>query len=60
MNKRVLRILGIILVIGIVAAGSSLGYVIGYSRGMASEQSQWRSGEWGKLDEALFAIEQYY
>lgn len=60
MNKRVLKILGVVLVIGIVAAGSSLGYVIGYTRGMASEQSQWRSGEWGKLDEVLFAIERYY
>ena len=60
MNKRVLRILVVILAIGIVAAGSSMGYVIGYTRGMASEQSKWRSGDWGKLDEALFAIEHYY
>jgi len=60
MNKRVLRILVVILAIGIVAAGSSLGYVLGYTRGMASEQSKWRSGDWSKLDEALFAIEHYY
>ena len=59
MDKKVLRILGIVLLIGIVVAGSSLGYVIGYTRGMSSKQS-WRSGDWSKLDEALFAIEQYY
>lgn len=60
LDKRVLKILGIVLLIGIVVAGSSLGYIIGYTRGTNNEQSQWRSGDWGKLDEALFAIEQYY
>lgn len=60
MNKRVLRVLAAVLVFGIVGAGSLLGYVYGYSRGMASEQSQWRSGEWGKLNEALYTIESYY
>jgi carboxyl-terminal processing protease len=60
LDKRVLKIVGIALLIGIVVAGSSLGYIIGYTRGQNSERSQWRSGDWGKLDEALFAIEQYY
>lgn len=55
-----MKVLAVILVIGIVAVGSSLGYIIGYSRGLASEQSQWRSGDWAKLDAALFAIEHYY
>ena len=50
-----MRILGIVLLIGIVVAGSSHRYVIGYTRGM-SKQS-WRSGIGS--GRALF-IEQYY
>ena len=60
MNRRGLRFLAVILVIGIVVAGHFLGYAIGYVRGVNSEQSKWRSGDWGKLDAALYSIEQYY
>lgn len=60
MDRRALKAIAVALVVGVVAAGGILGYVFGYNRGIESEQSQWRSGDWGKLDSALFAIEHYY
>jgi carboxyl-terminal processing protease len=55
-----LRVLAIILVVGLLVAGSSLGYVLGYARGITSEQAQWRAGDWSKLNQAMFLLEQYY
>lgn len=54
-NQRILRVLVIILVLGILAAGSSLGYFIGFARGAASEV-----GEWTKLNNVLKTVEQFY
>lgn len=59
-TQRMFKVLAIILVVGLLAAGSSLGFVLGYARGITSEQAQWRAGEWGKLNQALFQIEQNY
>lgn len=58
--KRGLKVLAFVMMIVVVVAASGLAYMIGYHVGIASEQSQWRSGEWGKLDGALFAIEHYF
>lgn len=59
-SQRILKILGVILILGILVAGSTLGYTLGYARGLASEQAQWRAGEWGKLNQVLYTLEQYY
>lgn len=61
MNKqRIYKVLAVILVVGLLASGSVLGFVFGYSRGINSQQAMWRSGEWGKLNDALYHIENFY
>lgn len=60
MDKRALKFVAVVLIIGVLAAGGILGYVFGYNKGIASEQAPWLSGDWAKLDSALFAIEHYY
>lgn len=59
-NQRILKVLAIILAVGLLVAGSSLGYVLGYARGISSEQAKWKAGDWGKLNQALFTVEKYY
>lgn len=59
-NQRTLKILAILLVLGILAASSSLGYFFGYARGQNSEIANWRGGDWGKLNHVLYTVEQYF
>lgn len=59
-SNRTLKLLGVILIIGLLATGSILGYALGYARGISSEQAQWQAGDWGKLNQVLYTLEQYY
>lgn len=59
-RKSTLRILAGILILGLLVAGTTLGFSIGYTRGIASEQAQWQAGDWGKLNQVLYTLEQYY
>ena len=59
-TQRALKILAVVLLIALLAAGSILGYALGYARGIASEQAQWRSGDWGKLNQVLYTIERFF
>lgn len=59
-NQRVFKILAAVLVVGLVAAGSTLGFFLGYNWGTQSEIAQWQEGDWGKLNEVLLRIENFY
>lgn len=59
-NQRVFKILAVVLVAGLVVAGSVLGFILGYNWGVQSETAQWQAGEWGKLNEVLYRIETFY
>lgn len=59
-NQRTLKILAVLLIIGVIGAGSTLGYVIGYAKGVTSERNQWLAGDWSKLNEALHIVEEYF
>jgi carboxyl-terminal processing protease len=59
-SQRTLKVLAVILVLALLAAGSALGFALGYSRGVYSEQTQWLAGDWGKLNQVLYTLEQYY
>jgi len=56
-NQRTLKILAGILFVGLLVSGSVLGYLLG--RGV-SESPQWEAGDWSKLNQALYIVEQYF
>jgi len=59
-SQRIIKILAVILILGLLVAGSTLGFALGYARGITSEQAQWQAGDWGKLNQILYTIEQYF
>lgn len=56
-GQRTLKLLAVALVVVLFFSGIGLGYVVGYSRALVSEQAKWTGGDWGKLNQVLYHID---